>query len=321
MNDPVAISVVTPMHNESACAEEFLHRTDAALAAMGRSYEIVAVDDGSTDGTWEALCGLAERCPALHAVQLSRNTGQCNAIYAGIQESRGECVVVMDADLQHAPEEIHLLVREMDKGFALVSGSRTGRSESVLLRRVPSAVANWMLRCVTGCPVRDMGGFKAMRGDVARALQLRPGQHRLLPALVWMRGGGVSEVPVSAPPRFAGTSHYGVSRSLDVLFDIVLLWFQSSFKSRPMYLFGRAGLTLLAVVVLLSAWLLYDKLLLDRALTERPLFFVVIVLFVAALFAMACGFMLEMLRDALDAVRGARPYVVRARLTRRSPAP
>ncbi|MFO0961483.1 MAG: glycosyltransferase family 2 protein [Phycisphaerales bacterium] len=309
-----AISIVTPMHNEELCIEEFARRTTAALQAIGRTFEIVIVSDGSTDSTESKLRALHAADPRVRGVLLSRNSGQCNALYAGIQESRGEVVVVMDGDLQHLPEEIHLLVAEMDKGFALVSGSRKARQESLVLRRLPSKAANWMLRRVTGCPIRDMGGFKAIRGDIARSLRLRPGHHRLLPALVYMRGGSVGEVFVSAPPRFAGQSHYGLSRSVDVLFDIVMLWFQGATKSRPIYLFGRIGLVVMAICGALGLWLLYDKIYRGEPLTERPLFFVVIMLFLAALFTVAAGFILELLSDALNTVGKVRPYVVRERL-------
>ena len=309
-----AISVVTPMHNEEACVEEFVRRTDAALAAMGRSYEIIVVSDGSTDRTEEMVRKLRERHPSLRGVFLARNGGQCTALYAGIQESRGDVVVVMDGDLQHLPEEIHLLVERMDDGTALVSGSRTGRTESLVLRRLPSRLANAMLRRVSGCPIRDMGGFKAIRGDVARALRLRPGHHRLLPALVWMRGGSVAEVFVSAPPRFAGQSHYGLGRSMDVLFDVVMLWFQGATRSRPMYLFGRVGLAVFALDALAGIWLLWEKLYRGEPLTERPMFFVVVMLFLAALFMLAMGFVLELLSDAVNGIGNGRPYVVRERL-------
>jgi glycosyltransferase involved in cell wall biosynthesis len=302
------------MHNEEACVEEFVRRTDAALGAMGRSYEIIVVSDGSTDRTEEMVRKLRDRHPSLRGVFLARNGGQCTALYAGIQESRGDVVVVMDGDLQHLPEEIHLLVERMDDGTALVSGSRTGRTESLVLRRLPSRLANAMLRRVSGCPIRDMGGFKAIRGDVARALRLRPGHHRLLPALVWMRGGSVAEVFVSAPPRFAGQSHYGLGRSMDVLFDVVMLWFQGATRSRPMYLFGRVGLAVFALDALAGAWLLWEKLYRGEPLTERPMFFVVVMLFLAALFMLAMGFVLELLSDAVNGIGNGRPYVIRERL-------
>ena len=301
------------MHDEELCVEEFVRRVDAVLAALGRPYEIVVVSDGSTDRTEELIRSLLPRHPRLRGIFLSRNMGQCLAIDAGIQESRGEYVIVMDGDLQHLPEEIPLLVHEMDKGFALVSGSRGQRRESLLLRRLPSRIANWLLRRVSGCPIRDMGGFKCMRGDLARSLRLRAGQHRLFPALIWQRGGSVGEVTVSAPDRFAGKSHYGLGRSLDVLFDVVMLWFQSSFKSRPIYLFGRISLLLLAADCVIMPWLLFDKFFRGVDMGTRPPFMVAIMLFLAALFVMASGFILELLSDALAAASGVRPWVVRER--------
>ncbi|MBM4113795.1 MAG: glycosyltransferase family 2 protein, partial [Phycisphaerae bacterium] len=309
-----ALSTVTPMHNEEACIEEFVRRTDAALAALGRSYEIVIVSDGSTDRTESLIESLSATHPALRGVCLSRNMGQCSAIDAGIQESRGELVVVLDGDLQHLPEEIELLVKRAEEGFDLVSGSRGPRVESLFLRRIPSRIANWLLRAVSGCPVRDMGGFKCLRGDLARSLRLRAGQHRLLPALVWQRGGSVSEVIVSAPPRFAGKSHYGLSRSLDVLFDIVMLWLQNSFKSRPIYLFGRLALVLLAIDAMIMPVLLWQKFVDKIDMGTRPPFLIAIMLFLAALFLMTSGFVLELVSDGLNATSGVRPWVVRRRI-------
>jgi len=306
-----AISVVTPMHNEEGCVEEFVQRTNAALLVIGRPYEIIIVSDGSTDRTEALVSDLCQQFSALRGVFLARNGGQCTAMYAGIQASKGEIIVVMDGDLQHAPEEIHCLVDAMGRGNALVSGSRRGRTESLVLRRMPSRLANWMLRRVSGCNVRDMGGFKAIHGDLARGLRLRPGHHRLLPAIVWMRGGAVEEVFVSAPPRFAGQSHYGIGRSLDVLFDVLMLWFQGATHSRPMYLFGRIGLFVLIVDVAVGSWLLWQRIYQAEPLTERPMFFVVVMLFFAALFMLAMGFVLELLSDAVSGIGAVRPYVVR----------
>jgi glycosyltransferase involved in cell wall biosynthesis len=156
-NDHVEISVVAPMHNEEGCVEEFLRRTDAALRTIGVAHEIVVVSDGSTDGTNRLLREGAARYPSLRVLILARNVGQCSALYAGIQASRGRVVIVTDGDLQHKPEDIHLLYGKMNEGFTLVSGSRKGRKESLLTKRFPSLVANWLLRQVTGCEVRDMG--------------------------------------------------------------------------------------------------------------------------------------------------------------------
>lgn len=314
MTAMVDISVVTPMHNEELCVEEFLRRTDAAMRAIGRSYEIIIVSDGSTDGTERLLRAGVARYPALRALFLSRNVGQCSALYAGIQASRGRQVVVADGDLQHRPEDIHLLVTKMDEGYALVSGSRGDRSHEPITKRLPSRIANALLRRVTGCEIRDMGGFKIIDGEIARSFRLRPGHHRLLPALVHMRGGSTAEVTLQAHERFAGASHYGISRSFDVVFDVIMLGFQSSFKARPLYLFGRVGILLLLVDCIVMPWLLWEKFMHGIDMGTRPPFLVSIMFFLAALFFLAMGFVLELLSDANNAIGGIKPYVVREEL-------
>lgn len=310
-DDRPHLSVVTTMYNEELCVGEFVRRTDMVLEVLGRDAEIVVVSDGSTDRTEAILRELAGSYPRLRAVLLSRNVGQSQALYAGFQESRGDFVVVMDGDLQNPPEEIPALLAEIERGFDLVSGFRSGRPESWFLRRLPSLIANKLLRAVTGCEVRDMGGFKILRGDIARSLHLRSGQHRLLPALVHLRGGRLSEISVRTAERFAGTSHYGLSRTLDVLFDILMLGFQSSYRSRPLYLFGRVGLLLLAIDCVIMPWLLYEKFVHAKDMGTRPLFLIAIMFFLAALFMLATAFVLELLSSVLNTTSGARPYVIR----------
>lgn len=309
------VSTVTPVHNEELCVEEFVRRTDGALAALGVASEIVIVSDGSTDRTEELLRQLATKYPRLHTIILSRNVGQCSAMYAGIQASRGRRIVVLDGDLQQPPEEIGTLLKKMDEGYSLVSASRIMRKESLFLKRIPSIVANLILRRVTGCEIRDMGGFKLIDGDIARSLRLRPGHHRLLPALVHMRGGATGEVFVESSARYAGKSHYGLSRSFDVFFDILMLGFQSSFKARPLYLFGRVGVLLLLVDCIVMPWLLYEKFVHNIDLGTRPPFLVAIMFFLSALFFFAMGFVLELLSDANNAIGGIKPYVVREVIT------
>lgn len=311
-HEPVQVSVVTPMYNEEACAGEFVRRVDIVLDVLGRSSEIVVVSDGSTDRTEPILLELSRQYPRLRCVFLARNVGQAAALYAGLQASRGERIVIMDGDLQNLPEEIPLLLAELDRGYDFVSGFRSGRPESWLSRRLPSMIANGLLRWVTGCSVRDMGGFKALRGEIARSLQLRAGHHRLLPALVHLHGGSLSEVTVSTAPRYGGKSHYGLSRTVDVLFDILMLGFQSSFRRRPLYLFGRIGLLLLAVDAIVIPWLLFEKFVFDEDMGTRPPFLIAIMFFLAALFMLIAGFILELLASTHDAAAGAKPYVVRA---------
>ncbi|MDK2956094.1 MAG: hypothetical protein PWQ57_1590 [Desulfovibrionales bacterium] len=304
------VSIVVPMHNEEACVHELHRRIGAVMNGCGRTWELLLVDDGSTDATRDRVREICSRDAHIKGVFLARNRGQCTAIYAGVQHSEGDRVVIMDADLQHRPEDIPRLLGELDRGYDLVSGRRLNRNDSLLSRRLPSLAANWLLRRFSGCPVRDMGGFSCIKGDMARRIPLRPGQHRLLPALVYLRGGSVSEIGFTAQPRFAGESHYGFSRSLDVLFDILMLLFQASFKERPVYLFGRISLALFFIASLIMAWLLGDKFFFGTDMGTRPPFLGAVMLYLFSLAFFSTGFVLEIMAANQDAT-GARPYVVR----------
>lgn len=314
-----SVSVVVPAHNEDESIRPLIERTLAVLRSMPIAHELVIVSDGSTDRTDGILSELAAREPGLRALFLSRNLGQSAALDAGIQHSRGDAIVVMDADLQHPPEEIPRLVAELSRGFDLVSATRIGRDESKLLRLMPSRIANWLLRTVTGCPVRDMGGYKCLRGDLARTLVLSRGRHRLLPAIVWLMGGSVSEMPFAAQPRAGGGSHYGIGRTIDVFFDILLLWFEASAGRRPFHLLGRIAIALLAVDAAIMPILLWDKFVHGVPMGTRPPFLVAIMFFLAALFVLAAGFILEILADTGAGLRGLRGWRVRKMVEAPSP--
>lgn len=304
------ISIVAPMHDEEACLDEFIGRVTKVLAKRGDGFEILAISDGSTDATNDMLKAIAAIDPRVRPLFLSRNIGQWAAIAAGLRASRGAQVVVMDADLQHLPEEIPLLLDVLDQGVDFVSGCRQNRTEGLFMRRLPSRVANWLLRATTHCQMHDMGGFKAMEGGIARRLNLRAGQHRLLPALVHLMGGSLREVPISAPPRFAGKSHYGLSRSIDVVFDILMLWLESTCKMRPLYTLGRIGLALGLVSVMGLGWIFADKLMFGEHLIERPALYVLLATGMLSVGFVFLGFVLEFLSSISDRQTGRTAYIV-----------
>lgn len=217
----------------------------------------------------------------------------------------------MDGDLQHAPEDIHLLVEKINEGYDLVSGSRVNRSESRFFRLVPSLVANALLRQVTGCSIRDMGGFKCLRGDVARNLRLRAGQHRLLPTLVHLQGGRVGEIFVNAPPRFAGYSKYGLRRSLDVILDIVMLWFQRSLGSRPMHAIGQVSLGFVFLAMIFLAWAMFGKLAYGEPMLSRPAFFAGLSLGVLSVVMLFLAFVIDIVSDIWSLEAQQLSYVAR----------
>lgn len=309
--ESVEVSVVSPMYNEELTVTEFVTRTYAALEKMQTTFELIIVNDGSKDKTESILRKLSETYANLKIVCLARNSGQWAATYAGLQESIGDYVVIIDGDLQQRPEEIHLLVEKNKEGFSLVSGFRQKRKESYFLRLLPSKIANYVLRKITNCPAKDLGGFKCIEGNMARALRLRAGQHRLLPALVWLRGGQVAEIPVSSDPRFAGESHYGLSRSFDVLFDIALLWMRNSFKARQIYLFGHISLLICLISCSLFAWILYEKIIFGVAMANRPPFFISLSGIFIAMGFMSFGFVLEIISDIQSTVSERKPYYIR----------
>ncbi|XPV76357.1 MAG: glycosyltransferase family 2 protein [Desulfovibrio sp.] len=309
--DKIEVSIVVPMHNEQLCIEEYHTRMTAAMQGMNTSYEIIMVNDGSTDDTLKMMREISTGDPNVVGVCLARNRGQCTAIYAGIAQSTGKYVVIMDADLQHKPEEVPSLIEKIREGYDLVSGMREKRSESKWLRLLPSKIANWLIRKASGCEIHDMGGLSVVRGDVARAMKLREGHHRIIPALVYRMGGAITEVPISAPPRFAGESHYGISRSIDVLFDIVTLLFQNSFKQRPVYLFGRISLGFFLVASLLFTWVFFEKVFFGVHMGSRPPFMMSILFYLASLGFMSTGFILEGIGDTFNSVTDTKSYLVR----------
>tara|TARA_B100000427_G_scaffold118195_1_gene98422 strand:+ start:1694 stop:2629 length:936 start_codon:yes stop_codon:yes gene_type:complete len=311
MSSSIFLSVVSPMHNEEGCAQEFLQRVYDVCAALHCTFEIIIIDDGSTDKTLAILN--QSTISELKVLPLTRNTGQTAAIYAGIQHSCGEHIIIIDSDLQNLPEEIPLLLDIAKTGIDCVSGVRTKRTETFFTRKIPSKLANFLLRSITGCPTKDMGGFKCINGDLLRDIPLRSGQHRFLPVLIWIRGGSVQDVAVSSAPRTTGKSHYGLSRVLDVLFDIILLWFQYSFKQRPIYLFGYISLWIFLAAFSLLLYVCIEKFLFAIDMGTRPVFFFSLIGVLLSFFCLAFGFMLEILSNVLNKVTDTMPYRIKKR--------
>ncbi len=238
-----AVSVVIPAHNEEENLLPLFDRLVATLDSLGRDYEIVVVDDASTDGSVELLRHLAANDSRLKAVCLRRNSGQTAALAAGFEAASGEVVVAMDGDLQHAPEDIPMLLAKLDEGFDLVNGWRENRTDGLLTRRLPSRVANWMIRRLSGVALRDFGGtFKAYRSELLRQLRLYGDLHRFIPVLAALHGARIAEVPIRNFHRAAGRSHYGLGRTVRVLFDLITVSFLARYLTRPMHLFGSIGL-------------------------------------------------------------------------------
>lgn len=253
----VQVSIVTPFHNESECLPRLIDEIGRAMA--GHQFELVAVDDGSTDGSSELIDEMAATRPWLRVAHLPRNRGQTEALAQGIQQARGEIVVTMDADGQNDPSDIESILRRMaETGADVIAGRRVNRKES-LSRRLVSSAANRCVRSATGVALHDTGcTLKAFRATQLRNLNLLRDDHRFLPAFLANSGAVIEEVPVSDRPRFGGASHYGFKRVPAVMADICGLWFASKFRGRPLRAAGWCATTLFSLWTVVATLLLVN---------------------------------------------------------------
>lgn len=256
-SQPVDLSIVVPVYNEEDNVGPLCDAVEAAMAGFARSYELVLVDDGSTDRTRELLSERAARDPRIRPLFLKRNSGQTLAMATGFAHSRGGVIVSMDGDLQNDPRDIPMLVRRLEDGFDVVCGWRRDRKDAFLSRTLPSKIANRMIAWMTGVPIHDNGcSLKAYSARVIRSLNLYSDMHRFLPALSSMTGARIDEVVVRHHPRVHGESKYGISRTFKVLADMVAVKIITQFSTRPGRWFGILSLPwLVAGVVTTGLWL------------------------------------------------------------------
>jgi glycosyltransferase involved in cell wall biosynthesis len=253
------VSIVVPFHNEEPNVIELYGRLQNVMEELGCDYQFVFVDDGSTDLTYKVLKELAELDRHVTVVRLRRNFGQTGALAAGFAHSTGEYVIAMDGDLQHDPAEIPVFLERIEEGYDIVSGWRSHRVDNLLLRKIPSRCANWLMAKLSGVNIHDFGTtFKAYRGELLRQLPLYGEMHRFIPALASAYGASICEVPIQNNHRKHGVSHYNISRTFRVFFDLITIRFLLRYMSRPLHFFGRLGVINMglgsAVAICLLMW-------------------------------------------------------------------
>src|SRR5213083_2923512 len=262
------LSIVVPLFNEAATVHELHKRLTEVLLLIGLPSEIVYVDDGSSDGTTEALTAIARRDPRVRLTPLARNYGQTAALAAGFDRASGDVIVAMDGDLQHAPEEIPKLLAKLSEGYDIVSGWREQRVDNLWTRRLPSRIANWLMAKLSGVSLHDFGTtFKAYRAPVIKRIRLHGDLHRFIPALASWGGARIAEVPIANIPRPQNTSHYGLSRTWRVMADLITVRFLLKYVTRPLHLFGPLGFVSLGAGAGAAAWILATKI-----MTGAPIF-------------------------------------------------
>jgi len=278
-SDKINISIIVPIYNEKDNIAMLHQRLQKVLNQMGLTYEVLLIDDGSRDGSWEEMLKVHQANPRFRIIKLRRNFGQTPAMSAGFDYSQGEIVITLDADLQNEPEDIPKLVEEMNKGFDVVSGWRKNRKENYLTRRLPSIMANRLISFLTGVKLHDFGcTLKAYRQEVVKNTKLYGEMHRYIPALASWMGINVSEVVVNDNPRTHGKSKYGLNRIFKVFLDIITVKFLLSFSTKPIQIFGLLGLIVGSLGGILTLVLIIQRIFFLISLGNRPLFILAIFL-------------------------------------------
>jgi len=290
------LSVVVPVYNEADNLAPLHAEITQALTRLGRSYEVVYIDDGSSDGSFAVLGELQRRDPRVVAVRFPRNYGQTAALAAGFDHASGELLVAMDADGQNDPGDIPALLAKLDEGFDVVAGWRLPRHDPLLSRRVPSVIANGIIGLITGVRLHDYGcTLKVLRHDVVRGLRLYGEMHRFIPALADDLGARIAEVQVHHRPRRAGVSKYGLGRTIRVLLDLITVKFLSSYSTRPIQVFGGIGLACGLVGLAITGTLGFERLFFGVPLAQRPLVWLGILLTLMGLQFVTMGLLGELL--------------------------
>ena len=305
------VSVVIPIFNEELNVGPLLEELCGELEKLGRSWEVLCVDDGSRDRTYDELSAWAAREPRLRVIKFRRNFGQTAAMSAGIEAALGDVIVPMDGDLQNDPADIGKLLAELDRGHDVVSGWRKERKDKEFGRKLPSRMANRMISLISGVRLHDYGcSLKAYRREVLQGVKLYGEMHRFIPIYASWQSARVTEMVVNHRERRAGTSKYGLSRTLKVVLDLLVVKFLASYATKPIYVFGGFGLASFFGAFASAGWAIYFKLWGDKDLVETPLPLLAAMLTLVGVLSLLMGLLAELQVRTYYESQDKRPYLV-----------
>jgi glycosyltransferase involved in cell wall biosynthesis len=306
------LSVVIPIYNEKESIAKLYKKLDKTLSGMNLEYEVLLIDDGSTDGTLDELVKIHNKNKSYKIISFRKNFGQTSAISAGFDFTSGKIVITLDADLQNDPSDIPILLKKLNKGYDIVSGWRVNRKDRAVTRKFPSMVANRLISKLTGVYLHDYGcTLKAYRREVIENIDLYGEMHRYIPAIASWMGVRVAEVPVRHHSRKYGKSKYGFSRTIKVILDIITVKFLLSYSQRPIQIFGLLGLSSSAVGFIMTVYLIIMRIFFNQSLSERPLFILSIFMIFIGIQLITMGLLAEVLMRVHHEVQNRPTYVIK----------
>ncbi|MBI3939351.1 MAG: glycosyltransferase family 2 protein [Acidobacteria bacterium] len=318
-------SIVVPFHDEEDSVGELYRKLSRVMTAWSGATEFIFVDDHSTDRTPQLLGELARADPRVVVIRLKRNYGQTVALEAGFDYASGDVIISMDGDLQHDPDDIPMMLSAFERsGCDIVSGWRKNRADNFFLRRIPSRAANWLMSKLSGIDIHDFGTtFKVYRRETIKQVRLYGEMHRFIPALASWSGATVVEVPIRSTLRPTGRSHYGLSRTIRVLFDLLTIRFLLKYVTRPLHFFGPLGLLSMLAGLGIAVWLLAEKALYQTHLFQQhgPLMILGVVLFLAGLQLISSGLVGELVSRTYFESQGKSIYAVERIVTSKKVKP
>jgi len=312
ITERIEISIVIPVFNEAENLPELDQELRRACAGLKKSYEIIFIDDGSTDDSFESLKLLQARDPRIKVIRFRRNFGQTAALAAGFDYARGEVIVTLDADLQNDPHDIGALLKKMDAGYDIVSGWRKNRKDRFFSRRLPSILANSLISRITGVKLHDYGcTLKAFRKEIIKSINLYGELHRFIPAIASHMGIAIAEIEVQHRPRLRGKSKYNILRTPKVMLDLLTVKFLLSYSTKPLQIFGLFGMAGGFVGLILGLWLSYERLVLKHSIANRPLLLLAVLLIVIGIQFITLGLMAEIMIRAYHESSARKIYYIR----------